>query len=93
MKPAVLVLVTLLSSCAAMEAQQDGTEGIAQASEAACHTARLDVERAVEAYDLLEGSMPVNEMALVPNYLVVASPLMDLDRQGNVVAAPGSGCP
>jgi hypothetical protein len=75
-----------------MKAQQDGTQGIVEGSEAACHTAREDMERAVEAYSLLEGSPPANEMALVPNYLVVASPLMDLDRNGNVIPALGSGC-
>ncbi|MBI4933555.1 MAG: hypothetical protein HY828_06730 [Actinobacteria bacterium] len=80
-----VILVVLLSSCATMKADQTNNA-------AACHTARQDMERAVEAYDLLEGSPPPDEMALVPNYLVVASPIMDLDAHGNVVAAPGSGC-
>lgn len=93
MKPGVLVLIALLSSCSIMEAQQNGNKGIVRASELACHTARQDMERAIEAYGLLEGSPPANEMVLVPNYLVMASPLMDLDRQGNVVAAPSAGCP
>lgn len=92
MKRSILIAVVLLSSCATMKAEQDGVEGMAQASEAACHQARADMERAVEAYDLLEGSPPADEMALVPRYLVVASPLMDLDAEGNVVPAPGSGC-
>jgi hypothetical protein len=82
----ILVLVVLLSSCAAMK----GEQGHNNAS--ACLTARQDLERAVESFTMLEGSPPASETALVPDYLVVASPIMDLDAQGNVVPAPGSGC-
>lgn len=87
MRRTVVILVVLLSSCATMKAAQGNN------NDTACLTARQDLERAVESYSLLEGSPPANEMVLVPDYLVMASPIMDLDGQGNVVPTPGSGCP
>jgi hypothetical protein len=82
----------VLSSCAAMQAQKDGVQGVAQASDMACVQARADLQKALEAYDILNGGMPVDEAALVPDYLREPSKLMDMDAQGNVIPAPGSGC-
>jgi hypothetical protein len=87
-----LALLLLLSSCAVMQAQKDGVQGVAQASDMACVQARSDLQKALEAYDILNGGMPPNEAALVPDYLREESKLMDMDAQGNVVPAPGGGC-
>jgi hypothetical protein len=87
----LVATAALASGCTAAEADT-GMQNMSQGSEAACHEARANVERAVEAYDLLEGSMPANESAMVPNYLLTESPLMDIDALGNVIPAPGSGC-
>jgi hypothetical protein len=89
---ASLVAVFVLSSCAVMQAQKDGVQGVAQASDMACVQARTDLQKALEAYDILNGGMPPNEAALVPDYLREESQLMDMDAQGNVISAPGSGC-
>jgi hypothetical protein len=84
--------VLTMSSCAAIEAQKEGAQGIARASDVACVQARADLESALEAYTILNGGPPADEAALVPDYLRVASALMDIDPQGNVVASPGGGC-
>ena len=81
-----------LAACGTVEAKQ-GTKGIAQANSVACDVARQDMQRAVDAYTMLEQKPPANEQAMVPNYLLTPSQLMDIDATGKVVAAPGSGCP
>jgi hypothetical protein len=81
-----------LSACGAVEAQQ-GTQAIVKASSVSCSVARSELQRAVEAYTMLEQKPPANEQALIPGYLLAPSQLMDIDANGKVVAAPGSGCP
>jgi hypothetical protein len=81
-----------LAACGTVEAKQ-GTQAIVKASALACDSARTEMQRAVDAYTMLEQKPPANEQTLVPGYLLAPSQLMDLDAQGNVVAAPGSGCP
>jgi hypothetical protein len=81
-----------LSACGTVEAKQ-GTQGIVKASALACDQSRSELQRAVDAYTMLEQKPPENERALVPGYLLAPSQLMDIDAGGKVVAAPGSGCP
>ena len=96
MKPTLQICILLgaafgASGCVAAEAET-GTKTIAGATELQCSEARRTLAQAVENYSLLEGKPPRNETALVPGYLLMTSPLMDLDATGNVVAAPNSGC-
>jgi hypothetical protein len=88
---AVGLCVAGLSACAAIEAKQ-GTQVIVKASTLACDSARDELQKAVEAYTMLEQKPPANEQALVPGYLLATSQLMDIDADGKVVAAPDSGC-
>jgi hypothetical protein len=81
-----------LTACGTVEAKQ-GTPAIVKASSLACDSARNELQKAVEAYTMLEQKPPANEQALIPSYLLAPSQLMDIDAKGNVVAAPGSGCP
>jgi hypothetical protein len=81
-----------LSACGTVEAKQ-GTQAIVKASSLACDSERSNMQRAVEAYTMLEQKPPANEQALVPGYLLAPSRLMDIDAAGKVVAAPDSGCP
>ncbi|MBI4882524.1 MAG: hypothetical protein HY826_00555 [Actinobacteria bacterium] len=69
-----------------------GVDGVKDAGTSTCSGERHLIEQAVEAYYVLEGELPPSEAALVPNYLRTESVTMDLDADGNVVAAPGSGC-
>ncbi len=77
-----------LSGCPAKE----GLETVEQATSVQCVTERRMMLQQLEAYTILEGMVPVNEAAMVPNYLRFESIYFDLDAAGNVVAAPGSGC-
>lgn len=83
-----VLLIAGTASCVPKE----GTDGIKDAATSSCSAERHLVEQAVEAYYILEGSNPTAESLLVPNYLRTESASMDLDVDGNVVAAPGSGC-
>lgn len=80
-----------LAACRPVDAET-GTNAIGQATELQCNDARRTLQQAIDNYEILEGHLPRNEAALVPGYLVMQSALMDLDADGNVVAAPGSGC-
>ncbi|MEN9643738.1 MAG: hypothetical protein RL238_407 [Actinomycetota bacterium] len=93
---ALLTLGTLaalasVAACRPVDAET-GTNAIGQASELQCNDARRTVEQAVDNYEILEGHLPRSESALVPGYLVMQSALMDIDAEGHVVPAPGSGC-
>ncbi len=71
---------------------KEGADGVKDVSTSSCSAERYSIEQAVEAYIVLEGSAPTAEADLVPNYLRTESASMDLDSEGNVIAAPGSGC-
>ncbi len=81
-------LIAVSSGCV----PKAGTDGVKDAGTSSCAAERHLVEQAVEAYYILEGSNPTAESLLVPNYLRTESASMDIDADGNVVAAPGSGC-
>ena len=80
-----------LSGCPA-KTVQEGAAKIDDATGIQCVTERDMMRQQVEAYTILTGAAPINEAALVPNYLRTEYVYMDLDAAGNVVAAPGSGC-
>ena len=86
-----IVGALLIATCASC-VPKAGTDGIKDAATSSCAAERHLVEQAVEAYYILEGADPTSESLLVPNYLRTESASMDLDAEGNVVAAPGSGC-
>ena len=73
------------------DASGDAT-GNVSATAAQCNAERSMVEQSVETYTILEGATPVSEAAMVPDYLRIESPYMDIDAAGNVIAAPGGGC-
>jgi len=92
--PLLLGVVAALGSLAACRPvdAETGTNAIGQATELQCNDARRTLQQAIDNYEILEGHLPRSEAALVPGYLVMQSTLMDIDADGNVVAAPGSGC-
>ena len=71
---------------------KEGAQGVDDAGKTSCVAERQMMESAVEAYYALEGHNPALESELVPMYVRRESVTMDLDSNGNVVAAPGSGC-
>ena len=92
--PTVLLAVTgcvALSGCPS-KTVQDGAAAVDAGSGAQCFAERDLMEKALEAYTLLQGAPPVNEAAMVPDWIRAESALMDIDATGHVVAAPNSGC-
>lgn len=87
----LLLAVPTVAACRPVDAET-GTVAINKATELQCNDARRALTQAVENFELLEGSLPRSEAALVPGYLISQSPYMDLDADGKVVPAPGSGC-
>jgi len=80
-----------LSGCPSKTAHE-GAASIDEATAVQCVTERNMMLQQVEAYTILTGAPPINEAALVPDYLRSESVYMDLDAAGNVVAVPGRGC-
>lgn len=94
MRRRVVIVITVavgllaVSGCREKEAAAD----IAGASVAQCNAERDMLDNAIEAYLILEGSLPTSEATMVPDYLRIESVYFDLDAQGNLVPAPNSGC-
>ena len=88
---ATVAVLSAASACRPVDAET-GTNAINQATELQCNDARRTLQQAIDNYEILEGHLPRSEAALVPGYLVMQSPLMDIDAEGNVIPAPGSGC-
>jgi hypothetical protein len=80
-----------LSGCPA-KTVQEGAASVGDATGIQCVTERDMMRQQVEAFTILEGAPPVNEAAMVPDYLHSESILMDIDAAGNVIPAPSSGC-
>ncbi len=72
--------------------QKEAAADISNATSAQCYAERNMLEQAIEAYQILEGSLPPSEAAMVPDYLRIESVYLDIDANGNVIPAPNSGC-
>jgi hypothetical protein len=84
-------LLVIGAGCAKREAQEAAQ--IDNGQGAACTEERSLLEKAVQAYMLLNPDASVTEAALVSNgYLHAQSTLMDVTATGIVVPAPGSPC-
>ena len=94
MRRSVVIVITVavglltVSGCRQKEAAAD----ISNATSAQCYAERNMLEQAIEAYQILEGSLPASEAAMVPAYLRIESVYLDIDAKGNVIPAPNSGC-
>ena len=65
-----------------------------QAAEAACTIDRQTLETAVEAYELLNGSLPANQQELLDAQMIrEPSERFDVTAEGAVIPVPGSPCP
>lgn len=72
---------------------KSGADDIQEAGTNTCPVERRNVEQAIEYYYIIVGGTgPVTEADLVPDFMRTESATMDIDADGNVVAAPGSGC-
>jgi hypothetical protein len=93
-KACVVALAAVwLAACNPAERAKQAKDEVDSGNAAACAEERSLVERAVQAYTLLEPDAPITEAAIVTaGYLHQQSVLMDVGSDGTVVAAPGTVC-
>ena len=93
---AIAVAVTVagsVSACNPAQRARQAKDEVDSGNAAACVLERSTIEKAVQAYTLLNPDTPVTETAMVAGgYLHSPSVLMDITTNGTVVAAAGSVC-
>lgn len=87
----MLLLVGCGSDADPVTQVSQAVEQVEVASATACDGDRRVLEIAIEAYELLEGSPPADEAAMVPDWLPRPSELFDV-ADGEIVPADGSPC-
>ena len=88
-----IVIGASLTACNPAQRAREATNEIHSGNAAACVQERSTMEKAVEAYTLLNPDAPVTEAAMVAaGFVREESVLMDLTAAGTVVPAPGSVC-
>jgi hypothetical protein len=89
----VMLAVGSLSACNPATQAKVAKNDVDSGNAAACSQERSTIEKAVEAYTLLNPDTPVTEAAMVDGgFIHSASVLMDVTANGIVVQAPGTVC-
>ncbi len=89
----VLLAAGSVTACNPAEPAKVATEVIQSGNAAACVQERSTIEKAVEAYTLLNPDEQVTEAAMVAaGFVHEESTLMDVATDGSVVAAVGTVC-
>ena len=91
---ALLVLVIgSTTACNPAHVARQAKNDVDSGNSAACVDERALIERAVEAYTLLNPDQPATEALLVTDgFIHQQSVLIDIDPNGAVIAAPGTVC-
>ncbi len=90
-----LVVITMgaVTACNPAHQARQAKNDMDSGNAAACVTERSTIEKAVEAYTLLNPDTAVTEDAMVADgFIHEASVLMDVTATAAVVPAPGSVC-
>jgi hypothetical protein len=89
----VVVATGAATACNPAHQARQAKNNVDSGNAAACVTERSTIEKAVEAYTLLNPDAAVTEGAMVADgFIHQASVLMDVTATGSVVPAPGSVC-
>jgi hypothetical protein len=89
----VVLAAGSLTACNPAEPAKQAVADIKGGNAAACVEEKSTIEKAVQAYTLLNPDTPATEAAMVTSgYLHSESKLMDLTADGTVVPAPGTVC-
>ena len=89
----VVLVVGSMTACNPAHVARQAKNDVDSGNAAACVEERALIERAVQAYTLLNPDTPVTEAALVNNgFIHSQSVLMDVGPDGTVVLAPGTVC-
>jgi hypothetical protein len=89
----VMLAVGTLTACNPATQAKVAKKDVDSGNAAACTQERSTIEKAVEAFTLLNPDTPVTEAAMVAGgFIHSASVLMDITAEGTVVPAPGTVC-
>ena len=89
----VVLVVGSMTACNPAHVAKQAKNDVDSGNAAACTEERALIEKAVQAYTLLNPDTPVTEAAMVSNgFIHSQSVLMDVSPTGTVVAAPGTVC-
>ena len=89
----VVLVVGSMTACNPAHVAKQAKNDVDSGNAAACVEERALIEKAVQAYTLLNPDTPVTEAAMVSNgFIHTQSVLMDVGPNGIVVAAPGTVC-
>ena len=89
----VVLAVGSMAACNPATQAKIAKKDVDSGNAAACTLERSTIEKAVEAYALLNPDTPVTESAMVAaGFIHSASVLMDVTAEGTVVPAPGTVC-
>jgi hypothetical protein len=82
-----------LTACNPAERAKEAKDEVDSGNAATCAQERSTIEKAVEAYSLLNSGASVTEAAMVAaGYIRAESQLMDVKPDLSVVGAPGTAC-
>ena len=89
----VVIATSAVTACNPAHQARQAKNDVDSGNAAACTLERSTIEKAVEAYTLLNPDTPVSEAAMVAaGFIHAPSVLMDLTITGTVVPAAGSVC-
>ena len=89
----VVLVIGSTTACNPAHVARQAKNDVDSGNAAACTEERALIERAVEAFTLMNPDEPVTETAMVTDgFLHQQSVLMDVTSIGTVVAAPGTVC-
>jgi hypothetical protein len=89
----VVLVIGSTTACNPAHVARQAKNDVDSGNAAACVEERALIERAVQAYTLLNPDVPVTEAEMVTDgFIHTQSVLMDVTSVGTVVAAPGTVC-
>jgi hypothetical protein len=90
---AVVLVACSLTACNPAQRAKEVKEEVDTGNAAACAQERTTIEKALQAYTLLDPDAPVTEAGMVAGgFIHSESVLMDVTAAGTVVVAPGTVC-
>ena len=89
----VVLVIGSTTACNPAHVARQAKNDVDSGNAAACVEERALIEKAVQAYTLLNPDVPVTEAAMVTQgFIHTQSVLMDVGPDGTVVAAPATVC-
>ena len=89
----VVLVIGSVTACNPAQRAKEVVKEIDTGNSAACVEERSTIEKAVEAFTLMNPDQPITELLLVNDgFIHQQSVLMDIGPNGTVINAPGTVC-